>query len=888
MNMIEVQGTRSKEKPVAAQGRDKYEDKQESRLSHIPFYAGAALSALVLYLKESLATPASAQAAADDKPMHHPSSDGVHGGDDQLSAGDVAAAQASDGGLAAAADGQREADTAALRLPHGSLLVSDAGWYLGAGRYHGDSLDRQFQPVQSYSNGNADGAMNFPAIATNDNGVGGNHPRQAPEGQSHDIGPVVGSPSSRRDSTVAGDAPKKNHAPTVSGRVKLANEFTCTNFAILVAELLGKASDADGDTLSVKNVKINGVLLEQVDGHYTYHGETLGPVVVNYLVTDGQLSVAATAEIIFDRKPPIYGTDGDDTITGTACDDEISGGNGNDHIDGRGGDDAIYGGDGDDTINAGEGDDVIYGGNGSDTIYGGAGNDYISGGNGNDTLFGGLGNDIIEGGAGHDTMHGDAGDDVLVGDGGRDVIFDGAGKDRVDAGTGNDTVIAAKDAANDIFDGGDGTNKLSYASADAAVVFDLSHATVTGADIGHDQAVNFQVLEGGDGNDVFRTQLSSGTAADTVIRHAPQVYVPETDGTVVTQHAPLVYVPEHHDSEARASLDGTQVYGPSSANDAVSHADGNAASETAVSHADQGNSYLGGAGYDTIDYSAATQAIVIDLEHGTVQGAEVGTDFFASVESFVTGSGDDIFLASGDLEQHHMALTEAPDLPEGQPEDLGDSAQAAVDVTTNAMDLADHSGDAVSGAAANQHFSGGAGTDTLDYSAAENSVTIDTAGGLATGQDIGIDTFDGIEHFVGGAGADTFIIGSGTVVVDGGCGADVFQFVAATEDTAATLTIAHIEGFEVGDLVRMSMWDLFDQVETDDTDAFQNVYANQQDHSNGTAEPDLFVPIRVRIDGSGEHQSTYIDADLDQNGSYEITVQLDGQHHLTILNNHIA
>jgi hypothetical protein len=111
----------------------------------------------------------------------------------------------------------------------------------------------------------------------------------------------------------------------------------------------------------------------------------------------------------------------------------------------------------------------------------------------------------------------------------------------------------------------------------------------------------------------------------------------------------------------------------------------------------------------------------------------------------------------------------------------------------------------------------------------------------------------------------------------------VFQFVGATDASGPSLTIAHIEGFEVGDRVRMSMYDLFD---VPGSDPFADIYSAQQNGS--VAAPDLLVPIRLRIEGANDHQSTYIDADLDSNGSYEITVQLDGNHHLTIVNNHIA
>ena len=48
----------------------------------------------------------------------------------------------------------------------------------------------------------------------------------------------------------------------------------------------------------------------------------------------------------------------------------------------------------DDTIYGTSGDDILSGGNGKDTIYGGDGDDIISGGNGIDRLFGDAGNDL--------------------------------------------------------------------------------------------------------------------------------------------------------------------------------------------------------------------------------------------------------------------------------------------------------------------------------------------------------------------------------------------------------------------------------------------------------------------------------------------------------------
>ncbi|HZH26986.1 MAG TPA: hypothetical protein VEY95_07380 [Azospirillaceae bacterium] len=58
----------------------------------------------------------------------------------------------------------------------------------------------------------------------------------------------------------------------------------------------------------------------------------------------------------------IRGTDGDDTLTGTARNETILGLDGNDHLSGRGGVDWLYGGQGEDVLSGGAGADLIFGG----------------------------------------------------------------------------------------------------------------------------------------------------------------------------------------------------------------------------------------------------------------------------------------------------------------------------------------------------------------------------------------------------------------------------------------------------------------------------------------------------------------------------------------------
>jgi Ca2+-binding RTX toxin-like protein len=747
------------------------------------------------------------------------------------------------------------------------LFPSDEPAWNPNNRYNPDSMDIQFKGNPFTQNNDYIVPRNYAAVSTNDNHIGnGGSPGTGGTGggvatkPDKPVIPVVKKPDEKPPVKKPDDKPpvKTNHAPVVTGKVQLADQFACTNVAIVLSELLRNATDADGDVLSVKNVKVNGVLLQLVDGTYRYHGEDVGPVTINYLVTDGKLSVAATAEIVFTERPPIIGSDGDDILLGTACDDQISGGDGNDRIDGNEGDDVIYGGCGDDRIVGGDGDDVIYGGAGNDVLWGGIGNDVLSGGDGNDRLFGGLGNDILSGGSHNDKLFGDQGNDILIGGSGRDYIYDGAGKDHVSGDAGNDTIFASADSEDDLFEGGEGVNMLSYATAKQNIVVDVAKGTATGADIGNDKVANFQIFQTGAGNDTFVATMKAQASPPPAEVHTES---------------------ENHSS---ASTNGTSD-SQSAETDDISE-DDNAGDDIPEPVANEGNTYLGGSGTDTLDYGKAQQSITINISQGIAYSTGMQTDHYSSVENFVTGSGNDTFVAAGETSPIHMMISDAPDLPE-DPECCPPSATD--DDSTNAIDLSDKSGDVISGAAANQHFSGGEGKDTLDYSDAQYSITINLDTGVATGQEVGTDTFDGIEQFFGGDGNDHFVVGAGNHVLDGNSGNDVFEFLASNSGSGSHSSTS-IFGFEVGDRLRMSAYDLFDLEKHDDSDPFNNGYADKQEPTVAHTNPDIAVAVHISFAAVDGHLKTYVEADLDNNGIYETSIELDGNHNLTIMNMHVG
>ena len=131
------------------------------------------------------------------------------------------------------------------------------------------------------------------------------------------------------------------------------------------------------------------------------------------------VTVALTATAAFAITD--YGTNGNDTLVGTADRDFLYGLRGNDVIRGLG--DA----------------DLLSGGPGNDTVRGAGGLDEIGLGPGHDTAYGGWGQDLIVGHLGDDDIYGEGGPDTIV-------VQDGVrGNDLAACGPGDD--IAYVDSA---------------------------------------------------------------------------------------------------------------------------------------------------------------------------------------------------------------------------------------------------------------------------------------------------------------------------------------------------------------------------------------------------------------------------------------------------------
>jgi Ca2+-binding RTX toxin-like protein len=434
------------------------------------------------------------------------------------------------------------------------------------------------------------------------------------------------------------------------------------------------------------------------------------------------------------------GGDGDDLLEGGNGDDYLDGGNGVDVLNGGAGDDTfkvgdsrnhdqVDGGDGTDTLVAdlswfsgdfaldndpavttvlpggtiytgiegfnltlGAGNDALDNTRtgGSDYWITGDGNDVINSGGGNDVIDAGDGNDTIDSGSGNDVVNAGAGDDVIYHkDGGYDTVDGGAGVDRLVLDFSGDTRKLreyAYDATGDLlgainWDGvvPDGTVKIRiggdinsyyyYLSNVFGVTYSgIEHLEVTGtpyddwlvggalADVlrgggGSDYLVGGDgddLLEGGNGDDYLDggngvDVLNGGAGDDTfLVRDGDRLDGDDGSDTVSCAGAPaavlvdmslgLVINNGYGFQNILASVEN--VIG-SNYNDVFRGGPGN-------------NAFDGGAGFDTVDYSAATGGVVVDLRPGTAfQDGMGGQDTLSRIELIIGSSYNDVLIGNG-------------------------------------------------------------------------------------------------------------------------------------------------------------------------------------------------------------------------------------------------
>ncbi|MEP3889375.1 MAG: hypothetical protein ABJN69_02840 [Hellea sp.] len=328
----------------------------------------------------------------------------------------------------------------------------------------------------------------------------------------------------------------------------------------------------------------------------------------------------------------IYGSNFNDTVTGSDANEFFYGEDGNDTINAGGGIDRIYGGDGDDIQRGQEGNDQLYGSAGADQLNGGTGFDIANyraataaitvnlatGGTGGDAdgdtyfgleaIYGSDFNDSMTGSGGTNELRGFDGDDVLDGSDGNDRLFGGNGADSLIGGTGIDIAmytVATAGVTLDLAAGGTG----GEAAGDSFSGIEWVFGSDFNDDITGDSGANR--LAGNDGNDTLNgaggnDRLLGGEGNDTI-----------------------------HGGDGVDTIFG-QV-----GDDIMSGGAGND-----FFFGDSGaDSHDGGADFDTVSYLASSIGVTVNMQTGGTGGDAAG-DSYVSIERIFGSSHDDNLTGS--------------------------------------------------------------------------------------------------------------------------------------------------------------------------------------------------------------------------------------------------
>jgi Ca2+-binding RTX toxin-like protein len=467
-------------------------------------------------------------------------------------------------------------------------------------------------------------------------------------------------------------------------------------------------------------------------------------------------TVNATAST-FSEIENITGGTGNDTIYGDASINTLKGGNGNDTIFTSAGVDYLDGGSGSgdwidfsavaataininlstqkiindgfgntetilnvENINGGAVNDTLYGDGMANTIYGNSGADTLQGNDGTDLLYGGIGNDVMDGGADDDRLYGEDGNDTLTGGSGADTLDGGAGDDIFVGGSGNDTFV-----------GGNDVDVADYRNATAKIV------------------IAPDVLNG----DVLSTgTLSTSEGVDVINDDVEIVYGSNGFGDTITGNA---------NNNTLYGWGGNDILGGGTGDDVVYGGDGN----DIIAGGDGADTLSGGnvgvaSGTDTVDYSADTAAVTVNLSSGfTINGVAQNSavDGWGKTDS-ITNFYKILGSAYNDT---LIGKTGADDYLQGN---NGDDWF----VMTTGNDI-------INGGA------NGANGDTVDFAQIGGSAIVNLALTNATGA-AGVDLLTGVENVSGtlladtitGDGVKNIIIGrTGNDIVYAGAGADV-------------------------------------------------------------------------------------------------------------------
>jgi VCBS repeat-containing protein len=465
--------------------------------------------------------------------------------------------------------------------------------------------------------------------------------------------------------------------------------------------------------------------------------------------------------------------------------------------------------------------DVITGDSQDNTIEGAAGNDTIDGGDGSDwVIFNGLGqvidlsNNTASGSTnGNDTLLNienviaTVNADTITGDANNNTFLGGSGNDTLTGGDGNDWINGQ--GGTDSLYGGNGIDTADYSDTAVSLTFNpnLSNA-ISG---GFTEVLSaFEVFIGGTVNNIFNAgtlggnyTYIGGTGANVYNSYSDNDYFDGSrgslDNVVYTQATSAVTVSLSAGTATGGNV-GTdtlvaiETITGSNFNDTLSGDSGNnsinGGSGNDTLEGGLGNDTLnGGTGTNTITYQNATGAITLTASLSGVTGAD-GSDSVSNYVVFIGSGYNDVFNTVGDSTASRTLLGGAGN----------DTFIIAAANTT--MDGGDGN-DTFQGGSQNDVMTGGNGVDLADYSTRTIGLTLSLLTGTVTASGVGIDTWTGIEGFIGTTAADTMIgdandnyfVGAlGNDRIDGGTGNDTASYFNATSAVTVDLSLSTATG----------------------------------------------------------------------------------------------